>query len=114
MDIAFTDDDRSFQKEVADWLSQAWPQDIRDKHAKSALGKLSKEFKVSLIINSEPSEQLKVYLKKYDICYFILDDYKSYSEYYFCRKYFFKDYSTNVALKEKHVRSIFCHMIGEI
>ncbi len=47
MDIAFTDDDRNFQKEVADWLDQAWPQEIRDKQAKSALGKLSKEDLVS-------------------------------------------------------------------
>ena len=47
MDIAFTDDDRSFQKEVADWLGQAWPQDIRNKQAKSALGKLSKDDLVS-------------------------------------------------------------------
>ncbi len=47
MDIAFTDDDRNFQKEVADWLDQAWPQDIRDKQARSALGKLSKDDLVS-------------------------------------------------------------------
>ena len=47
MDIAFTEEDRNFQKEVADWLGQAWPQDIRDKQAKSALSKLSKNDLVS-------------------------------------------------------------------
>ncbi|MDC0214109.1 acyl-CoA dehydrogenase family protein [Gammaproteobacteria bacterium] len=43
MDIAFTDQDRDFQKEVSDWLEQAWPEYMRDKQSKSALGKLSKE-----------------------------------------------------------------------
>jgi alkylation response protein AidB-like acyl-CoA dehydrogenase len=42
LDIAFTDQDRDFQKEVSDWLERAWPQDMRDKQSKSALGKLSK------------------------------------------------------------------------
>lgn len=43
MDIAFTEQDRSFQKEVSDWLETAWPKEIRDKQSKSALGKLSKD-----------------------------------------------------------------------
>lgn len=43
MDIAFTDQDREFQKEVSDWLNQAWPREMRDKQSKSALAKLSKE-----------------------------------------------------------------------
>jgi len=47
LDIAFTEQDRSFQKEVADWLDTAWPQEIRDKQSKSALGKLSKDDLVS-------------------------------------------------------------------
>ena len=32
-----------FRQEVRDWLSQAWPQEMRDKQARSALGKLSKD-----------------------------------------------------------------------
>ena len=47
MDIAFTEQDRSFQKEVSDWLETAWPKEIRDKQSKSALGKLSKDDLVS-------------------------------------------------------------------
>ncbi len=47
MDIAFTEQDRSFQKEVSDWLETAWPKEIRDKQTKSALGKLSKHDLVS-------------------------------------------------------------------
>ena len=47
MDIAFTEQDRSFQKEVSDWLETAWPKETRDKQSKSALGKLSKDDLVS-------------------------------------------------------------------
>ena len=43
MDLTFSEQDRAFQQEVRDWLSQAWPQEMRDKQARSALGKLSKE-----------------------------------------------------------------------
>jgi alkylation response protein AidB-like acyl-CoA dehydrogenase len=43
LDISFSDEDRRFQQEVSEWLSTAWPQELRDKQAKSALGKLSKE-----------------------------------------------------------------------
>ena len=30
MDIAFTEQDRSFQKEVSDWLETSWPKEMRD------------------------------------------------------------------------------------
>ena len=43
MDLTFSQQDRAFQQEVRDWLSHAWPQEMRDKQARSALGKLSKE-----------------------------------------------------------------------
>ena len=43
MDLTFSEQDQAFQKEVQNWLSQAWPQEMRDKQARSALGKLSKE-----------------------------------------------------------------------
>jgi alkylation response protein AidB-like acyl-CoA dehydrogenase len=42
LDIAFTEQDKEFQKEVSGWLDQAWPKEMRDKQAKSALSKLSK------------------------------------------------------------------------
>jgi alkylation response protein AidB-like acyl-CoA dehydrogenase len=47
LDIAFTEQDRSFQREVSDWLETAWPKEMRDKQSKSALGKLSKDDLVS-------------------------------------------------------------------
>ena len=43
MDISFNEQDREFQTEVRNWLAQAWPQEIRDKQGKSALGNLSKD-----------------------------------------------------------------------
>ena len=43
MDISFSEEDRAFQAEVRSWLEDAWPQALRDKKARSALGKLSKE-----------------------------------------------------------------------
>ncbi len=43
MDLTFSDADRAFQQEVREWLVQAWPQELRDKQARSALGKLSKD-----------------------------------------------------------------------
>ena len=43
MDISFSEEDRAFQAEVRTWLEDAWPQALRDKKARSALGKLSKE-----------------------------------------------------------------------
>ena len=47
MNLAFSDQDRSFQQEVRDWLIEAWPKEMRDKQSRSALGKLSKEDLVS-------------------------------------------------------------------
>lgn len=47
MDISFSEEDRQFQQEVRDWLEGAWPQEMRDKQARSALGKLSKDDLVS-------------------------------------------------------------------
>jgi alkylation response protein AidB-like acyl-CoA dehydrogenase len=43
MDFSFTDEDRAFQKEVREWLDDAWPVEMRDKIAKSASHHLSKE-----------------------------------------------------------------------
>ncbi|NKC00618.1 MAG: pimeloyl-CoA dehydrogenase large subunit [Pseudomonadales bacterium] len=43
MDISFTEADREFQSEVRSWLENAWPQEIRDKQARSASGSLSKD-----------------------------------------------------------------------
>lgn len=43
MDISFSEEDRAFQTEVRSWLAEAWPQEMRDKQNKSALGKLSKD-----------------------------------------------------------------------
>ncbi len=43
MDISFEEDDRHFQKEVREWLEDAWPQETRDKRGRSAQGRLSKE-----------------------------------------------------------------------
>ena len=47
MDLTFSEQDQAFQKEVQNWLAQAWPQEMRDKQARSALGKLSKDDLVS-------------------------------------------------------------------
>lgn len=47
MDISFSEEDRAFQAEVRSWLEQAWPPAMREKQAKSALGKLSKEDRVA-------------------------------------------------------------------
>ncbi len=43
MDITFDEADRQFQQEVRTWMEQAWPQELRDKQARSAVGRLSKE-----------------------------------------------------------------------
>ena len=43
MDISFDQADREFQQEVRSWLETAWPQEMQDKQARSALGRLSKE-----------------------------------------------------------------------
>ena len=43
MDFSFTENDREFQQEVRSWLDQAWPEEMRARQARSALGKLSKD-----------------------------------------------------------------------
>ena len=43
MDFSFTDADRQFQREARTWLDQAWPEEMRARQARSALGKLSKD-----------------------------------------------------------------------
>ena len=43
MDLTFSEQDQSFQKQVREWLETAWPKEMRDKQGRSALGKLSKE-----------------------------------------------------------------------
>ncbi|MEM7100795.1 MAG: acyl-CoA dehydrogenase family protein [Pseudomonadota bacterium] len=43
MDISFSDTDRAFQADVRNWLEEAWPAEVREKQAKSAVGRLSKE-----------------------------------------------------------------------
>ncbi|MFW6093115.1 MAG: acyl-CoA dehydrogenase family protein [Pseudomonadota bacterium] len=43
MDLSFSEEDRKFQQEVRAWLETAWPQEMRDKQARSAMGRLSKE-----------------------------------------------------------------------
>jgi alkylation response protein AidB-like acyl-CoA dehydrogenase len=43
MNLEFSDADRRFQQEVREWLKTAWPQELRERQARSALGKLSKE-----------------------------------------------------------------------
>ncbi|MDH3643562.1 MAG: acyl-CoA dehydrogenase family protein [Gammaproteobacteria bacterium] len=42
MDFSFTDNDREFQQEVRSWLDKAWPEEMRARQGRSALGKLSK------------------------------------------------------------------------
>jgi len=43
LDLSFTDDDRRFQRDVRDWLATAWPAEARERQARSALGRLTKE-----------------------------------------------------------------------
>ena len=43
MDFSFSAEDRAFQQEVRTWLETAWPEEMRAKQARSALGKLSKD-----------------------------------------------------------------------
>lgn len=42
MNLTFDDQDLEFQREVRAWLETAWPQAMRDKQARSALGRLGK------------------------------------------------------------------------
>lgn len=43
MNLDFSAEDRAFQSEVRVWLDSAWPQEMRDKQSRSALGKLAKD-----------------------------------------------------------------------
>jgi alkylation response protein AidB-like acyl-CoA dehydrogenase len=43
MDLSFNDEDRNFQQQVRTWLETAWPPEMREKQARSALGRLSRE-----------------------------------------------------------------------
>ncbi len=43
MNFDFSDEDRAFQAEVRAWLEEAWPQEVRDRKARSALGRLTKD-----------------------------------------------------------------------
>jgi len=41
--MTFSDADRRFQQEVRTWLADAWPEEVRKRQSRSALGRLSKE-----------------------------------------------------------------------
>jgi alkylation response protein AidB-like acyl-CoA dehydrogenase len=43
MNLEFSEADRAFQHEVREWLESAWPLELRERQARSALGKISKE-----------------------------------------------------------------------
>jgi alkylation response protein AidB-like acyl-CoA dehydrogenase len=43
VDMSFSDVDGRFQQEVRTWLATAWPEEVRNRQARSALGRLSKE-----------------------------------------------------------------------
>ncbi|MDA7754275.1 acyl-CoA dehydrogenase family protein [Pseudomonadales bacterium] len=43
MDMNFSSEDFEFQKEVRDWISENYPKEMHDRHAKSANGHLTKE-----------------------------------------------------------------------
>jgi alkylation response protein AidB-like acyl-CoA dehydrogenase len=43
VNLDFTEQDRAFQQEARQWLQTAWPKEMREWQARSALGKLSKE-----------------------------------------------------------------------
>ena len=43
MDFSFSEGDRRFQLEVREWLEEAWPEEMRARQARSALGKLTKD-----------------------------------------------------------------------
>jgi alkylation response protein AidB-like acyl-CoA dehydrogenase len=42
VDLRFTDEDRAFQHEVREWLATAWPEEVRRRQSRSALGRLTK------------------------------------------------------------------------
>jgi alkylation response protein AidB-like acyl-CoA dehydrogenase len=43
VDLTFSEQDRAFQQEVRQWLATAWPEEMRRKQHRSALGKLAKD-----------------------------------------------------------------------
>ena len=43
MDFSFSEGDRRFQLDVREWLEEAWPEEMRARQARSALGKLTKD-----------------------------------------------------------------------
>ncbi|MGH8596541.1 MAG: acyl-CoA dehydrogenase family protein, partial [Gammaproteobacteria bacterium] len=43
MDLSFSDSDRTFQHEVRSWLATAWPEEMRARQRRSALGRLTKD-----------------------------------------------------------------------
>ena len=43
MDLTFSDADREFQLDVRAWLTDAWPDEMRKRQSRSALGRLSKD-----------------------------------------------------------------------
>jgi len=47
MDITFTQEDLAFQQEVSNFLNEAWPEEMRLKQRRSALGKISREDRIS-------------------------------------------------------------------
>ena len=47
MHLTFTEEDRNFQHEAREWLETAWPEEMRERQRRSALGKLSKDDLVS-------------------------------------------------------------------
>jgi len=43
VDLRFSDEDRKFQHDVRAWLATAWPEEVRRRQSRSALGRLTKE-----------------------------------------------------------------------
>jgi alkylation response protein AidB-like acyl-CoA dehydrogenase len=43
VNLEFSDEDRRFQREVREWLATAWPEEVRRRTARSALGRLTKD-----------------------------------------------------------------------
>ena len=46
MNLKFSEEDLAFQKEVREFLATAWPQEVRERQARSALGRLTKDDQV--------------------------------------------------------------------
>jgi alkylation response protein AidB-like acyl-CoA dehydrogenase len=43
VDLSFSEQDRTFQQEIRAWLDTAWPTEMREKLARSALARLSRD-----------------------------------------------------------------------